>query len=375
MFKDNRSKRFRTLTNYGTTKALKDKYGKAVRDARGKIVPIPAHKFQRTVLFTGTPRPQSSMNLWSQLYILDHGERLHKKFDTFRTRFFTPTARINKHDRDYEEKKDEVYTMREGAPERIHELIADITVELNAVEMGLLPPITPVFHYVEMPPDIKARYDILERDALIELKENPIIAVNGGVKTMLCWQFANGAIYNTMVDAKGQRTWEVVHDLLLDELQEVLEELDQNVIIPYQFIHDYHRISEKIPTAIKMPAKAEAVVNKWNAGNIKELLIHPKSCSHGLNLQYGGYNVLWFGCLWSNEQFRQTLRRLARPGQPHFTVYSHHIMVKGTVHELQYASLMEKGNSEANFRKALDTYQKAKELGMYTHEFYGQAVL
>lgn len=379
LFKDNRSKRFRALTNYASRTALKDEYGKAIRDKRGKIVPIPAHKFQRTVLFTGTPRPQSSMNLWSQIYILDHGIRLHPHFDTFRGRFFYTAGKVIKHVTRYEENDDAKppeegsYHIRDGAPERIHELIADISVELNAEEMGILPPIVPVYHYVELPTALQERYNILEKEALIELAGNPVIATNGGVKTMMCWQFANGAIYNAMVDAGGKRTWEAIHDELLNELDNVIELIDDNVIISYYFQHDLARILARHPDAVVLPKKAETVIADWNAGRIGKLLLHSQSGSHGLNLQQGGHNLIWFGAIWSNESYMQTNRRIARPGQPHPFVNAHHIMCKRTIHELQHASILEKGGDQARFRSALNKYQEAKQLGLYTHELYDYA--
>lgn len=373
LFKNHRSKRFKELTNHGLQTALKGADGKALRDAQGKTIKIPPHKFVRTVIFTGTPRPQSAMNLWSQIYILDHGVRLHSSFDTFRSRYFTPTKKIADHVRKYEENPDATPTSEyepfAGAPEMIHEKIADITVELGEEEYGLLPLITVVPHMVNLPPELRARYDLLEKDAILELTENTIIAQNGGVKTGMCWQLANGAVYNPTVDGAGRRTWQVLHDAMLDELDDTIEMLDANVLIPYHFKSDLARILERRPNAVVLPRKAEKVVEQWNEGRIAELLIHPKSGSHGLNIQYGGNHIIWFGSGWSNEQWMQTNRRLARPGQPAGTgVFAHLIMCAKTVHELQFASITENGNGQHNFRMALRKYQRAKQLGIYTHE-------
>jgi SNF2 family DNA or RNA helicase len=375
LFKDHKSKRFRKLTNYATRETVKGPDGKSLKDEYGKPLYKPPHTFKRTVIFTGTPRPNSSANLWSQLYILDHGERLLPKFDHFRNRFFHFAGRIGEHTIRYEENEDipddAGFTIKPGAPQKIHELIADISVELDASEYNILPDILPLPRMVELPNDVMARYKALEKDALIELQENTIIAQNGGVKSMMCWQFANGAMYNPVVDAAGKRTHEVIHDLMLDELDELLEEVDENFLIPYQFVHDRERILARHPDAVVLPRSAEKIIERWNAGGIRKLLIHPRSGSHGLNIQYGGHNIAWFGMLWSNEQWMQTNRRLARPGQPEGKgVTAHLLMAAGTIHELQYASLCEKGGEETRFREALRKYQKAQNLGIYTHEFY-----
>jgi hypothetical protein len=376
LFKDHRSKRFKILTNYGTQKALKGRDGKALRDERGQTVKIPPHKFKRTVIMTGTPRPNSMLNLWSQMYILDHGKRLHSKFEYFRERFFQPTFEVAPRQMQYEEKDklQEGYVPVEGAPKKVHELIADISIELDGDEYGVLPKILPLYHMVNLPRDLKTRYDALEKEALIELQENTLIAQNGGVRTMMCWQFANGAMY-TGAEKERIRQWETIHDLMLDELDDLVERLDRNVLIAYNFKHDLARIMKRHPDAIPLPRSSEKVVEAWNEGRIGKLLLHPKSGSHGLNIQFGGSDVIWFGSLWSNEQYRQTNRRLARPGQKCGEgVTAHHIQVAGTIHELQHASVMQKGTEEDRFRSALRVYQQAKKHGLYAHELLGEGL-
>lgn len=371
LFKDHRSKRFKALTNYGTQLTLKGEDGKALRDSMNNTIKLPPHKFPKTVIMTGTPRPQSMMNLWAQMYILDHGIRLHKKFETFRGRYFHTAGqvaqRVNRFELNADEDQPrEDYVIHAAAPERIHELIADVTVELDAAEYGILPKIIPVPHMVELPPALREQYDRFERDAIAELNNNMVTAVNGGVKTQMCWQIANGALYDPHSHPK---TYQILHDAKLDELDELIEELDTNVLITYQFRHDLERIKARHPDAVVLPRKAEKVVDAWNAGNIRKLLMHPKSGSHGLNIQYGGNHIIWFSMVWSREQFDQANRRLARPGQAAGEgVFCHTIMTARTTDELMEASLHEKGEGQARFRAALRKYQEAKSLGMFTHD-------
>jgi SNF2 family DNA or RNA helicase len=42
----------------------------------------------RWVLLTGTPSPNSLLELWSQVYLLDGGDRLGRSFTAFKSRFF-----------------------------------------------------------------------------------------------------------------------------------------------------------------------------------------------------------------------------------------------------------------------------------------------
>ena len=46
--------------------------------------------FKRIVILTGTPAPNTLMDIWAQMYLLDGGDRLGKTLTEFRCRYFTP---------------------------------------------------------------------------------------------------------------------------------------------------------------------------------------------------------------------------------------------------------------------------------------------
>jgi hypothetical protein len=67
----------------------------------------------------------------------------------------------------------------------------------------------------------------------------------------------------------------------------------------------------------------EKVIEAWQRGEIERLFLHPASAGHGVDgLQEGGHHMVWYHPTWSAEQFWQTVRRLARPGQKNETVVS-----------------------------------------------------
>lgn len=45
------------------------------------------------------------------------------------------------------------------------------------------------------------------------------------------------------------------------------------------------------------------------------LIAHPASSGHGLNLQYGGSIIVWFGLTFDAELYEQANARLVRQGQ------------------------------------------------------------
>lgn len=378
--KDPKSLQFRELTNYGKKVAVIDPFtGKAAVPREYRIVA--PHRFKRAAKLTGTPRTAGMHNLWSPNYIMDHGTRLMRDYDTFEARFFHKGRKITEHLHKPEINAEEaesrpLYEAREGAPERIHELMADITIELNAEDYGILPPVIgdaskynldevcpSHIHRVELPAELRIKYDKLEAEAVIELTGNTAMAQNGGAKSMMCWQIANGALYTD--DQFGQQVTEELHTAKLDKMVELIERINSNMIIPYYFRHDYARITARLDKegmayATFKGKNAERIVKEYSAGRIPVLLIHPQSAGHGIDgLQHGGHHVLWFTMLWSLERYLQTNARKARGGQTQ-TVHQHHIVTSKTTDDLMLLNLRQNGDDQTRFRSALREYQKIR---------------
>lgn len=383
MFKDPRSQRFRYLSNYGTRKHLKCPLtGKVLRDQNGHMVKIPPHRFKRFAVMTGTPSPSSYLNLWAPMYLVDHGKRLHRDHDTFVGRFFHKTQQVADHVFKFDINTGEAevrpeWQARDGAPERIHELMADVTIELNAEDYGILPdtigdaskgePPPSHLHRVELPQELRGQYDQLEKHALIELSTDTVMAQNGGAKSMMCWQIANGHLY--VKDDFGRNETHVLHDMKLDKLIELIELINGNVIIPYYFKSDFQRIIQRLNKegmayAAFTNNNSERIVNDWNAGRTPILLLHPQSAPYGLNLQFGGHHLIWYTLLWSLERYTQTNGRLARSGQKGI-VGIHHIVTSRTTDELMLINLRQNGNDQQRFRSSLREYQQLRGLGLY----------
>lgn len=367
MFKDHRAKRFRVLSNYGTKQLVKGANGKPfVCPLTGATTIIPPHRFKRSAVLTGTPSPSGLQNLWAPMYLLDHGARLHKKFDTFQGRYFHKTKQVAAHVHKYalNDEEDEVrpeWQVATGGAERIHEKIADITIELNAADYGVLPKqLPPIKHFVQLPEELKQHYRSLEREAVLEMLKDPIVAANGGAKSNLCWQMCQGAVYHT--DEFGKKDWSEVHTAKLDKLVELVDTLNQNCLIPYHYQHDLERVTarfkkEGIAYAVLKGKNRQNIIDRWNAGEIPNLLIHPQSAGHGLNLQFGGHTLIWFATIWSLERYLQTNARVARSGQTGI-VSVHHILTEHTTDLVRFNSLFEHGDDQDRFRKATLAYQK-----------------
>lgn len=381
--KDPKSRQFKVVSNYGVRAAVKGAEGLAIRDAAGKIIRIPPHRFKRAAKMTGTPSTAGLHNIWAPNYLMDHGARLMADYPTFEGRFFHRAKEVAERVFTVDLNKEEAeqrpaWVAREQAPERIHELIADITIELNAEDYGVLPqtigdaskgePPPTHLHRVELPAALRIDYDRLEREAVLELEKDLLMAQNGGAKSMMCWQIANGFVYST--DDFGVKVGRDLHNEKLDKLVELIDTLDANMLVPYWFQHDFARITarlhkEGMAFATLKGRQTERIIDQWNGGYTPILLLHPQSAGHGLNLQFGGHHVLWYTMLWSLERYLQTNARLARSGQSGI-VGIHHIVTTKTTDELMLLNLRNNGSMQDRFRFALREYQRLRGIDYIT---------
>ena len=85
------------------------------------------------------------------------------------------------------------------------------------------------------------------------------------------------------------------------------------------------------------------VVDRWNAGNVELLALHPKSAGHGLNLQHGGCRMVFLSLPWSLELYEQVIGRLHRSGQKH-AVWVYVLLTEDTVDERMFQGLQDKAD-------------------------------
>lgn len=289
--------------------------------------------FKRVVGLTGTPTPNSLIDLWPQVYLLDGGKRLGKTITSYRQQYFTP-GQMNGHIV-YN------YNLKPGADETIHSRISDICISMMAKDYLDLPERIDNKIEISLSDSIKKKYKQLEKDLVIELGENDITAANAAVLTNKLLQMANGAIYSE------DKTVVEIHEEKLKALLEVIEAANgKPVLVFYSFQHDYDRITKFLNKKGYKPKKLNdsSDIKSWNEGKIDILLLHPASAGHGLNLQYGGSTIVWFGLPWSLELYQQANARLHRQGQKEVVVINH-LVSKGTVDEDVIRSL---GNKEIN---------------------------
>jgi len=308
----------------------------------------------RMVCLTGTPAPNGLLDLWSQVFLLDQGERLGKKFTHFRERYFDPGQR----------NRTTIFSWdpKDAAWENIMAKISDICISMKSEDYLQLPEI--VYNDIPVQLDQKAAhaYNELEKKMVLELisQDKTIDVTSAAALSNKLQQLANGAIY----DENGK--WYPVHDCKLEAFMELLEQLHgKPALVFYNFRHDLERLENALRKTDLVYKRLEGAkeMDEWNAGKLNILLAHPASCAYGLNLQAGGNHVIWFGLNWSLELYQQANKRLHRQGQKE-RVIVHHLLCTGTRDDDLIAALGKKDKAQQfvieSLKARIDKYKGGK---------------
>lgn len=287
-------------------------------------------KVRRIVGLTGTPSSNGLMDLWAEFRLLDMGVRLGRFIGRFRNEFFVPDKRNAQIVFSYKPKA--------GAEEEIYRRIGDVTISMRSADYLDLPEKVCSTVTVAMNPKERKAYDALKKDLVVSVGDAEIDAVSAAALSNKLLQMAGGSVY----DAEGKS--HIIHSRKLDALEDLVESANgKPVLVAYWFKHEAERIRKRIPVR---DIKTSQDLADWNAGKIPVGLIHPASAGHGLNLQYGGSLLIWFGLTWSLELYQQTNRRLYRQGQTE-PVRIIHILTDGTIDADVMKALERKDKSQS----------------------------
>lgn len=274
----------------------------------------------RLVELTGTPSPNGLNDLWSQVFLLDGGERLGQKYTQFRERYFDPGDRGNNVIYNYKAKP--------GSEGSILEKISDICISMKSEDYLQLPDIT--YNQIPVildPKSSKAYYD-LERKMVLALPEaeEEISVTSAAALSNKLLQLANGALYDE------DHNVHEIHNCKIEAFMELIESLQgKPALVFYNYQHDRDRLLAGLKnTGLRVrELKTTQDEDDWNNREIDILLTHPASSAYGLNLQQGGNHVIWFGLNWNYELYTQANKRLHRQGQQE-KVIIHHLVCSGT---------------------------------------------
>lgn len=287
------------------------------------------NKNQRIYLLSGTPMPNGHADLWSQMYLLDGGERLENNYYRF----------LNKYAYYINEYK---FVFLKETKKFLNERVADICMFADGSDIEM-PEKEEHIVMLKWDDEKNKIYTKFKREYVLELEKGDLSVFSITALLNKTLQLANGCVY---VDK--ELNYEIFDDTKLKWVENFSKTMEQNALVFYLFKFDKVRLL-KLPGAREI--KTSQDVDDWNAGKIKLGIISPYSFQYGGNLQYGGSNVIWFGLLWGLENFLQSNRRVWRYGQKH-KVNIYYLLMENTNDFVVYRRLIAKDIEEQEF---LDT--------------------
>lgn len=305
-------------------------------------------------VLTGTPAPNGIKDIFGQFFILDNGLRLGTVADNFKMQYYT-------HVKDY------LWVQIPGAVKQVKRKVEDITIRLAAKDYMELPKLI----YNTIPGQLsdhhQREYTKLETEFFIELENTEIEAFTKASLSMKLRQYVQGRMYT---GEEPDRRVIDVHSEKLDMLRDLMFNNKENeftgTIIAYNFRFELKQLQKLFPKAPYIQGsmragEAQRAIDAWNTREAPVLLVNPASAAHGLNLQTGGHQIIWYSLTWDLEHYDQLIRRLYRQGQKK-PVIIHHLIMRNTVDVAVLQALKSKGRTQHDLLAALKRYKNEKPI-------------
>lgn len=297
---------------------------KSYSSNRFKALKSVESEITRFIGLTGTPVPNGLMDLWSEIYLMDGGQRLGPNITAYRNTFFDPGLVINNNVVSWSPKP--------GAEDFIYKQIGDIVISIKNPNIKL-PQVTYNNVYCYMDDKEKEMYKTLLKEQVLDLKDEngneiSIEAANSAVLSAKLSQMASGTLY---ID--NELNYHVIHKRKLEQLEYIINNTNSPVLVAYHFKSDKEQIMKYLNSVnmnVTVFDGSPEMIHDWNDGKIPIMLLQPAAAGHGINIQHGGHTLVWYTVPWSLEHYIQTCGRLNRQGQQH-PVVIHHLLTHGTI--------------------------------------------
>ena len=284
----------------------------------------------------GTPNPNTILDLWHQVNLIDDGQRLGQSFFAFRSAVCTPEqvgpkANMIK------------WTDREHAEAIVADLQKDIVIRNVFEECVSIPPNFKYMKEFSLAPVHAAQYRKMQKDALLSLPKGEITAVNAATVMTKLLQIASGAVYDSdgkyhilnkdrydlVMDLAEERKYSLVFFLWKHQRDLLIEEAKKRKIT-YMVIDG--SVSDK---------KREEAIQMYQAGMYRVGFLHPQSAAHSLTLTRGTASI-WASPTFNLEHYLQGSRRIYRAGQTKKTE-TIDVIATGTIEDHVYEVCNKKG--------------------------------
>ena len=364
---------FAKVKKLGVDLLVLDEVTKVKRAAaqRSKVVLLAQDHFARVVGMSGSPRPRDVEDLFGIMLVIDGGYSLGRYITHFRNAFMYPSG-YGGYD----------WKLRDGADKEIDRKVAPFVFRVDHKGLVDIPEVVINPVVVDLPDEARRVYDELEEEFITEVMERGlekvvVLAQNSGGAWVRCAQVANGGFFlpgelEEATMSRGAKRWVDLHGEKVQATVDLLESLDgEPAMVVYDFAHDLARLQAGTREAFGeafphigggvTARQADRLVEQWNTGRLRGLLVHPASVSHGLNMQGdNAQHVVWHSLTANFEHFEQLNARLARSGNRSAHVFAHLVIAKDTVDEAKYKTLRLREAEQGRFLDAMRDYTEAR---------------
>jgi hypothetical protein len=241
------------------TSKLKDPNGK-----RSRALQKVAGRFKTRWGLTGTPRPNSSRDLFMPAAIITNGTLWGRAFIPWRAQHFQLRNPVT-----------DEWVALPGAEEKIAADFGTVAMTVAGEDMPDLPPLNIVETRIKLPDTAMATYKTMAREMFATIGERSIEAISPLVATGKLAQISNGFLYD-----EGPGDPVAVHSLKIDWLRELVETLDgEPLLIAYEFVEDLRTIRRAFKDMPRLsdvtPKEASRLIAAWNEGKLPLLAFHP----------------------------------------------------------------------------------------------------
>lgn len=281
---------------------------------RSKALNRIVNYFEIRNLLSATPSPNTILDIWHQMFLLDRGQRLGDNFYKFRAATCTPI-----HQNGAPGPK---WVDNDGIQEVVGSLIADICIRHSRDSCLSLPDHTIRELRIPLSPSTMRQYRTLEKRCRLELAEGTLSIPHRATLRNKLLQLISGAVYDSDPNKPPHHISNERTEFVLDLVEEV-----SHSVVAFTWTHQRDQLIAEanrrglsytlIDGSVSDRGRLEAV-ERFQAGEARVMFAHPQAASHGLTLTRG-VRTIWAAPCGRTELFSQFNHRIFRAGQIHKT--------------------------------------------------------
>jgi SNF2 family DNA or RNA helicase len=270
--------------------------------------------FKYRTNLSGTPAPNSVVELWPQVHLLDQGQRLGKRYSAF-SRYMRRKVVTDK-----------------GSPKWVdipdaellsYGLISDITIGHRFDDvMKHVPPMEQRIIYYDLNDKARAVYEELRKKTAVTLDDGHVSAFNAGVLVNKLLQCASGAVYRDAAQ-DSPKVYTVIDNGRYKLIADLIE-ARQKVVVFFLWTHQKEEIGQELKrrkisfevldSSVPDPEVRNKHVQALQHGELRALLIHPLTGAHGLTLT-SATTTIWASPTYNSDIKEQGDARIRRGKQ------------------------------------------------------------